>query len=75
MNDIDMGDWLSIVSAPRDKPILIAWKSVSGSVMGYDVMKHMYNESWKSQINDIILPSYEYYIIGWMSLPELPKTI
>lgn len=67
--------WYPIETAPKDRPILVAWGSVERGAMEWDIVKHKYDDKWQSEISDDILPAVGYSILAWMPLPPLPNLL
>jgi hypothetical protein len=56
---------LDMTSAPKDKMILIATATESGSFLGYDVVRWK-NGKWKSSVTDEFVVDA---VMGWAELP------
>lgn len=69
------GSWLTMETAPKDLPILVAWGTVASGAMGWDVMKHRHGDQWESENSGDVLPAGGYSAIAWMPLPSLPNLL
>jgi hypothetical protein len=74
MSDLQfIGAWQPFATAPKDRPILVAWGTVASGALGWDIVKHRSGDKWESENSDDILPAGGFIIISWMPLPDLPK--
>lgn len=65
--------WISMECAPKDRPILACWGTAVSGAMGYDIVKHLRDEKWQSELCGDRYPADAFHLQGWMPLPSLPN--